>query len=225
MNKRFTLIELLVVIAVIAILAGLLLPVLNTAREKARITACTSNLRQMSQAWIMYRGEHDGKLTPWISMLYPNYLDSKKVYHCPSDNYQNNTPANWLSRPDGEFSNAYDRPGNRPNYHSEVVKISYFYECSNASFPDEWGSMRGSDGEKHTIPDGVNTWTELKKWQLDLGYNSTKFPVIRCFWHIPGIKEMMDGAGITENSTPVLNVAYEGNVFQSRPTWEKGAVD
>src|SRR5947208_10714113 len=58
-KRGFTLIELLVVIAIIAILAAILFPVFAQAREKARMTSCTSNLKQIGLSLFMYRQDYD----------------------------------------------------------------------------------------------------------------------------------------------------------------------
>lgn len=58
----FTLIELLVVIAIVALLLAILIPVTRAARECGQRVVCLSNLRQLTQAWIAYADEYDGRL-------------------------------------------------------------------------------------------------------------------------------------------------------------------
>jgi prepilin-type N-terminal cleavage/methylation domain-containing protein/prepilin-type processing-associated H-X9-DG protein len=88
MRKGFTLIELLVVIAIIAILAAILFPVFAKAREKARQTACLSNMKEICLATMMYAQDYD-EVYPidgaysWYQMTQP-YVKNDQVYVCPS---------------------------------------------------------------------------------------------------------------------------------------------
>ena len=61
-RRGFTLIELLVVIAIIAVLMGILMPALSRARESAKRTVCSNNLRGLTLAWTMYAGDNEDRV-------------------------------------------------------------------------------------------------------------------------------------------------------------------
>ena len=93
-RRAFTLIELLVVIAIITILAAILFPVFAKAREKARASACMSNLKQIGNGYAMYTQDYDERVLPlstwngsveywWWDIIQP-YLKSTQVLQCPS---------------------------------------------------------------------------------------------------------------------------------------------
>lgn len=217
-KRGFTLIELLVVIAIIAILAAILFPVLASVRKSARLSACTSNMKQFGGAIDLYRMDSGGFLPQanniwyidynrptatfkmhYFDKLFP-YMKSANVAKCASQ------PITAIK---DSLANLWYYPGG--------VKPTRWYGAVYS--PSMWGRKNGDGGSPimaHMVwshgsnvvnPDSVNYWQQ---------YNcrSTEAILLFCMagtwtlsWNDPNIQRLFpDGIahGTHDRGTPAL---------------------
>lgn len=84
-KSGFTLLEILTVVAIITLLAALILPVLNSARAKARTSSCITNLRQVYVTWRNYVEDYSDYPPSLVSLI---SQANASIFHCPSDSWQ-----------------------------------------------------------------------------------------------------------------------------------------
>jgi prepilin-type N-terminal cleavage/methylation domain-containing protein len=134
-GRGFTLLELLVTVGIIALLAALLLPVLASARARAREAACTSHLSQLGKAMRMYLDDY-GLRPPHLHELAQGYVSDRRLFTCPQDG--------WIHRGGWAYS-AWARLNSLPEQWPFPVSYGYFF---NAGYVDgeEWRRIEAYPG-------------------------------------------------------------------------------
>ena len=158
-HQCITLIELLVVIAIIAILAGMLLPALNTARENGRRAACSSNLRQIAYVNVNYADNNDN----WAvadSYRQFNYSSSKTWFQFWSDT--DYIPSAWRGAGTPPSGSLYRCPSGK-ELTNNVPKTHYGMNwfmtdhSANSSYYKAYGNQASKGAGK-------------KSWSMDKGF-------------------------------------------------------
>jgi prepilin-type N-terminal cleavage/methylation domain-containing protein/prepilin-type processing-associated H-X9-DG protein len=199
-SNGFTLIELLVVIAIIAILASILFPVFARARENARRSSCTSNLKQIALGVAQYTQDYDEKFpmqyfgpgaeyleNGWSLALQP-YLKSTQLFQCPSE------PTNG-SVPYAIIDYGYNLSLGQPNSSTAIAAVNfptstvlnYDYQTfsAEAGYYDNSinpaSTKRHLDGANYSFVDGHAKWYRPEKvLSAAIGAPSYGYDTARC---------------------------------------------
>jgi prepilin-type N-terminal cleavage/methylation domain-containing protein len=161
----FTLIELLVVVAIIAILAALLLPVLNEAKARAQAIACLNNLKQLQLAWQMYADDNNGALAP-------NYAVTSLQF--PKENWVGGF-LSYETRPTGysvywpDSTNAALLLGPAPGRIGVYVKSPHLFKCPSDQSWIELGGQR---------------WPRVRSYAMMSGWGTTRVSTPTALCHI-----------------------------------------
>src|SRR2546421_730451 len=184
-TSAFTLVELLVVIGIIAVLIGILLPVMSRAREQAKRTVCLANLRTLGQAMMMYANAQKGWLpnsnppltvndsnaTNYVLVtLAKEYVRAPAVFHCPSDRDdppKDITTAEYnfpnSARTSYDFYSVYWMPESGPKL-PRMKQAPLAWDINGGDPKANPDQNHGTKGGNVVFADGHAEWQERSLW-------------------------------------------------------------
>ena len=163
--RGFTLIELLVVVGIIAVLAGISLPVFSRVQAKARSVKCASNMRQIGVGMLSYADEHNTQLPPgptWDTDIskylgIAGYQTAASILTCPEDRRQQTMAA-------GQYARSYTANGGNADYPTYGVlsddalpasrRLTLIHGATTIMLLENWSDYIGNaiDNEQFKTP-------------------------------------------------------------------------
>ncbi len=242
-RHAFTLVEMLVVVAIIAVLAGMLLPVVGMVRRMANEMKCGNQLQQIGAAIEVYKHHNDDRFPEKLNDPAPSsssdlfhsggpLVGLKKILLCPLD-AQNGQDVRMGRHP------KYDNYSTLADQNLALRKepgSSYLYETSRELLTQDHINFFFKDlptaptNQRPIVGSREATWVAGKAHQLKFGnllddavtpgapFAGSVFPIVRCFHHYKWRFKVSDG-----ETKKVTNVGWDLNVFKSTPFWEHDA--